>query len=43
MIFRPPIPRNYYLIFGLIFETCLAVFLAYCPGLDVALSMYGMR
>ena len=35
--------RNYYLIFGLIFETCLAVLLAYCPGLDTALKMYGLR
>ena len=32
-----------YLIFGLIFETCLAVFLAYCPGLEVGLRLYGLR
>lgn len=35
--------KNYYLVFGLIFETCLAVFLAYCPGLNAALKMYGLR
>ena len=35
--------RNYYLIFGLIFETALAVFLAYCPWLDTALRMHGLR
>lgn len=35
--------RNYYLLFGLIFETALAVFLAYIPGLDVGLRMYGLR
>ena len=35
--------RNYYLLFGLIFETALAVFLAYIPGLDVGLNMHGMR
>ena len=35
--------RNQYLIFGLISETCLAVFLAYCPGLDTAFRMYGLR
>ena len=33
---------NYYLLFGLLFETVLAVFLAYCPGLEV-LHMYGLR
>ena len=35
--------RNYYLEFGLITETCLGVFLAYCPGLEGALRMYGLR
>ena len=30
-------------MFGLICETCLAVFLAYCPGLDTAFRMYGLR
>jgi hypothetical protein len=35
--------RNYYLMFGLISETCLAVFLAYCPGISAVLGMYGLR
>jgi sodium/potassium-transporting ATPase subunit alpha len=35
--------KNYYLEFGLITETCLGVFLAYCPGLEGALRMYGLR
>ena len=35
--------RNYYLVFGLLSETVLAVFLSYCPGLDVALNMFGLR
>ncbi|XP_065887876.1 sodium/potassium-transporting ATPase subunit alpha-1-like [Dysidea avara] len=35
--------KNQYLIFGLISETCLAVFLAYCPGLDIAFRMFGLR
>ena len=35
--------RNYYLVFGLISETCLAVFLAYCPGISTVLGMYGLR
>ena len=35
--------RNYYLIFGLIFETSLAVFLAYIPGLEAGLRLYGLR
>merc|ERR1712130_276781 len=32
--------KNHFLNFGLIFETCLAAFLSYCPGLDKGLSMY---
>ena len=35
--------RNYYLIFGLISETSLGVFLAYCPGLQMGLRLYGLR
>lgn len=35
--------RNYFLVFGLITETSLGVFLAYCPGLEGALRMYGLR
>ena len=35
--------RNHYLTFGLISETCLAVFLAYCPGISTVLGMYGLR
>ncbi|CAD5215636.1 unnamed protein product [Bursaphelenchus okinawaensis] len=34
---------NWAMNFGLLFETALAVFLCYCPGLDVALRMYGLR
>jgi len=30
-------------MFGLITETCVAVFLAYCPGLSTAFRMYGLR
>ncbi|XP_061460915.1 sodium/potassium-transporting ATPase subunit alpha-2-like isoform X2 [Rhineura floridana] len=35
--------RNRILIFGLLEETTLAVFLSYCPGMDVALRMYPLR
>ena len=35
--------RNYYLMFGLLSETILAVFLSYCPGLDTALRLFGLR
>ena len=35
--------RNYYLIFGLISETCLAMFLAFCPGVSSVLSLRGLR
>merc|ERR1712038_111214 len=31
---------NMFLNFGLVFETCLAVFLCYCPGMDKGLRMY---
>ncbi|KAH7698831.1 Na/K ATPase [Aphelenchoides avenae] len=34
---------NWTLNFGLVFETCLAAFLCYCPGLDNGLRMYGLR
>jgi len=34
---------NWTLNFGLIFETCLMTFMAYCPGLDNGLRMYGLR
>ncbi|CAD5223282.1 unnamed protein product [Bursaphelenchus xylophilus] len=34
---------NWYMNFGLVFETALAAFLCYCPGLDKALRMYGLR
>merc|ERR1712088_749258 len=32
--------KNHFLTFGLCFETALAAFLCYCPGLDVGLRMY---
>lgn len=35
--------RNYYLVFGLISETCLAAFLAYCPVINHVFRMYGLR
>ncbi|XP_033028223.1 sodium/potassium-transporting ATPase subunit alpha-2-like [Lacerta agilis] len=35
--------RNRILIFGLVEETTLAVFLSYCPGMDVALRMFPLR
>jgi len=31
---------NWFLNFGLVFETLLAAFLSYCPGMDQALRMY---
>ncbi|KAK0397103.1 hypothetical protein QR680_001983 [Steinernema hermaphroditum] len=34
---------NWTLNFGLVFETVLAAFMAYCPGLDKGLRMYGLR
>jgi sodium/potassium-transporting ATPase subunit alpha len=34
---------NWVLNFGILFETALAVFLAYCPGLDSILNMYDLR
>ncbi|KAK0411734.1 hypothetical protein QR680_005814 [Steinernema hermaphroditum] len=34
---------NWTLNFGLVFETILAAFLCYCPGLDNGLRMYGLR
>uniref|UniRef100_A0A8C7NGW1 Sodium/potassium-transporting ATPase subunit alpha n=1 Tax=Oncorhynchus mykiss TaxID=8022 RepID=A0A8C7NGW1_ONCMY len=35
--------KNRILIFGLFEETALAVFLSYCPGMDVALRMYPLK
>uniref|UniRef100_A0A0K0EU29 Sodium/potassium-transporting ATPase subunit alpha n=1 Tax=Strongyloides venezuelensis TaxID=75913 RepID=A0A0K0EU29_STRVS len=34
---------NWYLNFGLVFETFIAAFLCYCPGTDKGLRMYGLR
>ncbi|CAH8866467.1 unnamed protein product [Trichobilharzia szidati] len=34
---------NHHLTFGLFFETTLAIFLSYCPGLDKGLRMMPMR
>jgi sodium/potassium-transporting ATPase subunit alpha len=34
---------NWTLNFGLVFETILAAFLCYCPGLDRGLRMFGLR
>ncbi|XP_074652098.1 sodium/potassium-transporting ATPase subunit alpha-like isoform X2 [Tubulanus polymorphus] len=35
--------KNHHMTFGLIFETVLAAFLCYCPGLDKGLRMYPLR
>ena len=35
--------RNHHLTFGLFFETSLAAFMAYCPGLDKGLRMYPLK
>ena len=34
---------NHVLNFGLFFETALAAFLSYCPGLENGLRMYPLR
>jgi len=34
---------NWILNFGLVFETALAAFLCYCPGMDVALKTYPIK
>jgi len=35
--------RNWVLNFGLVFETLLAIFLSYTPGMDAALRMYPLK
>jgi len=35
--------KNHMLNFGLVFETCLAAFLSYCPGMDKGLRMYPLK
>ena len=35
--------RNHVLNFGLIFETLLAIFLSYTPGMDVVLKLYPLK
>ena len=35
--------RNWILNFALVFETCLALFLSYTPGMDKALRMYPLK
>ena len=35
--------RNHMLNFGLVFETCLAAFLSYTPGMDKGLRMYPLK
>uniref|UniRef100_A0A8D0DGN5 Sodium/potassium-transporting ATPase subunit alpha n=1 Tax=Salvator merianae TaxID=96440 RepID=A0A8D0DGN5_SALMN len=35
--------RNRIMVFGLLEETALALFLSYCPGMDVALRMYPLK
>merc|ERR1711994_97279 len=35
--------KNHFLNFGLIFETLLAAFLSYCPGMDKGLKMYPLK
>jgi len=35
--------KNKFLNFGLVFETCLAAFLSYCPGMDEGLRMHPLN
>ena len=35
--------KNHFMNFGLIFETCLAAFLSYTPGMDKGLRMYPLK
>jgi sodium/potassium-transporting ATPase subunit alpha len=35
--------KNWFLNFGLVFETCLAAFLSYTPGMDKGLRMYPLK
>ena len=35
--------RNVFMNFGLVFETCLAAFLSYTPGMDKGLRMYPLK
>jgi len=35
--------KNHVLTFGLVFETVLASFLSYCPGMDKGLKMYPIK
>ena len=35
--------RNWVLNFAIVFETSLAVFLSYCPGMDKGLNMYPLK
>ncbi|KAJ8316053.1 hypothetical protein KUTeg_006232 [Tegillarca granosa] len=35
--------KNHHMTFGLFFETALACFMTYCPGLDLALRMQNLR
>jgi len=35
--------RNWALNFGLVFETVLAAFLSYCPGMEKGLRMYPLK
>merc|ERR1712033_135000 len=35
--------KNMFMNFGLVFETVLAAFLSYCPGMDKGLRMYPLR
>merc|ERR1712126_574612 len=35
--------KNHFMNFGLVFETCLAAFLSYTPGMDKGLRMYPLK
>merc|ERR1719323_769972 len=35
--------KNWFMNFGLFFETLLAIFLSYCPGMDKGLRMYPLK
>lgn len=35
--------KNWPLNFALVFETCLAAFVSYCPGMDKGLRTYPLK
>jgi hypothetical protein len=43
LFFSFPGMRNHVLNFGLLFETAMAAFLSYTPGMDKGLRMYPLK